>query len=198
MPRLSALPGSIRRFRSAEPVQPEGVISQTAADAASPVEKITEPAGTVEVDRVPDLNMTAEPATAGDSNGESNPPASDAGLVAPANEQTEIGIQLQRWVDAWQNKRIQEYFSCYAETYAGGLGSPEAWRSQRKSRISQSRNIAIALSESNITRLENDRVEVSFIQQYQSSGHKDAGLKTLQLQKVNGLWLIEGEQFVKQ
>lgn len=115
--------------------------------------------------------------------------------VAANNDQTEIELLLNRWQEAWQTKRVQSYLACYTETFSGGLGSPEKWRQQRKSRIQQAANIQIRLTNIQIRIKHMNQAEATFTQHYQSANHQDQGIKSLTLKKVGGLWLIDGEAF---
>lgn len=121
--------------------------------------------------------------------------AAGAKEIAANNDQAEIELLLNRWQEAWQNQQVQSYLACYTETFAGGLGSPEKWRQQRKSRIQQAANIQIRLTNIQIGIKDMNQAEATFTQHYQSAHHQDQGIKTLTLKKVGGLWLIDGEVF---
>ena len=180
-------------FRSAE-ILPERKTAQTPVDQALD-QQIAQP------ENVGDITSAVTDETQGQALSETLKPAApevhsqDAVAVAANNDQTEIELLLNRWQEAWQNKRVQSYLACYTETFAGGLGSPEKWRQQRKSRIQQASNIQIRLTNIQIRIKDMNQAEATFTQHYQSAHHQDQGIKTLMLKKVGGLWLIDGEAF---
>lgn len=198
-------------FRSAE-ILPERKTEQPPqeTDAQAPAAKSSEdqtPADQAldqqigQPENVGDITSAVTDETQGQALSETLKPAApevhsqDAVAVAANNDQTEIELLLNRWQEAWQNKRVQSYLACYTETFAGGLGSPEKWRQQRKSRIQQASNIQIRLTNIQIRIKDMNQAEATFTQHYQSAHHQDQGIKTLMLKKVGGLWLIDGEAF---
>jgi tetratricopeptide (TPR) repeat protein len=99
------------------------------------------------------------------------------------------------WSDAWMNKNIDLYFSYYVNNFSGSFADAKSWRQSRKSKILNAEQIKIELSDIQFINHNEDKVEVSFIQHYQSGNYKDNGRKVLHMKKIKGHWLIAQEVF---
>ena len=121
------------------------------------------------------------------------PPASKAPTATEVV--SSVTAEINRWRDAWQNKQVEQYFAQYVDGFSGDFPSAKQWRKQRQTKILAGKNIRITLLDLKVMPVDSTRVNVSFIQQYQSGTYKDSGTKTLTLKKVQERWLIEHELF---
>jgi len=109
-----------------------------------------------------------------------------------------ISERLEAWRLAWQQRRVSDYLTFYMTDFTGGLSSHAAWRQQRIDRIETAKNLQTDMSNLQVVLQDANRATVTFMQAYQAANHRDVGVKTLHLQKINNQWLIAREQFSKQ
>ncbi|MBM5572126.1 MULTISPECIES: nuclear transport factor 2 family protein [Deefgea] len=109
------------------------------------------------------------------------------------NEQA-IHAMVKNWAQAWQNQAINEYLSFYSPEFipANGL-SLEQWQQQRTERVSEPLFIKTETSEVNVIELHGDFAQVQFRQKYTAAKYQDQVMKTLQLERLGGKWLIVKE-----
>lgn len=124
---------------------------------------------------------------------ESPQPVSDS-----VSDQAVISERLEAWRLAWQQQRVSDYLAFYRADFTGGLSSHAAWRQQRTGRIEEAKDLQIDISGLQVVLQDANLATVTFTQVYQAANHRDVGLKTLHLQKINDQWLIANEQFSKQ
>ncbi len=128
-------------------------------------------------------------------------------LPPPANEETPqksatnaqgaIVGRIQAWAQAWQQRRVSDYYSFYTADFRGDQTSHTAWRKQRNDRIMGAADIRIRLDGLKVELQDADNAVAGFRQTYQSASLTDVGIKTLRLKRVGGVWLIADEQFRK-
>jgi len=126
-------------------------------------------------------------------------PAMPAAVPAPAvtvDAATTQAVQalLGSWTQAWQSKNFDAYFAQYAADFLpeGGLGRT-AWEEQRRDRISRPKRIGVQAVNPQVTRMGEDRLRVSFRQDYESDAFSDQVNKVLELKQVGGTWKIARE-----
>lgn len=120
-------------------------------------------------------------------------------LVAAARKLVrtrEISVQetIQKWMAAWSSKDMDAYAGFYAEEFhSDGLGK-RAWV-KRKRKIARKYNyITVTGKDFRIKKNEGD-YDVSFMQNYESSGFSTQGTKHLKFVKKGGLWKIYRENW---
>jgi len=126
-------------------------------------------------------------------------PAMPAAVPAPAvtvDAATTQAVQalLGSWTQAWQSKNFDAYFAQYAADFLpeGGLGRT-AWEEQRRDRISRPKRIGVQAVNPQVARMGEDRLRVSFRQDYESDAFSDQVNKVLELKQVGGTWKIARE-----
>lgn len=121
------------------------------------------------------------------------PPAAAALAVDAATTQA-VQALLGSWTQAWQSKNFDAYFAQYAPDFLpeGGLGRT-AWEEQRRDRISRPARIGVQAVNPQVTRMGEDRLRVSFRQDYESDAFSDQVNKVLELKQVGGAWKIARE-----
>lgn len=118
-----------------------------------------------------------------------------ASEVAPRskNEQA-IHAMVKNWAQAWQNQAIDEYLSFYSPEFIPANGMSLAqWQQQRTERVSEPLFIKTETSEVNVIELHGDFAQVQFRQKYTAAKYQDQVMKTLQLERQRGKWLIVKE-----
>ncbi len=101
--------------------------------------------------------------------------------------------RVNAWADAWRSKDINGYLSFYGEKFVpDSAGSKKAWAAQRKQRLSKPGEISLQLDGIKVNS-QGGKATVDFVQRYSSSGFSDNVTKTLQMQLVDGHWVIVRE-----
>ena len=101
--------------------------------------------------------------------------------------------RVNAWADAWRSKDINGYLSFYGEKFVpDSAGSKKAWAAQRKQRLSKPGEISLQLDGIKVNS-QGGKATVDFVQRYSSSGFSDNVTKILQMQLVDGHWVIVRE-----
>lgn len=111
---------------------------------------------------------------------------------APSAEAA-VTMALQMWATKWANKDLPGYFDSYVKNYQGNQASPAAWMKSRQTNITSKKQIALDLSDIQITALSPTKAQVNFKQNYSSDTIKEVSNKSLLMTKVDKTWLIEKE-----
>ncbi|WP_281984788.1 YybH family protein, partial [Azonexus hydrophilus] len=114
--------------------------------------------------------------------------------LAPQTAIGDIETQVRSWAEAWSAKDYSAYSGFYAPTFTpdGGL-SREDWDQLRRARISPRERISVTVDKLRVRMDGEDRAFAEFEQTYRSNIFNDRVLKTLEMIKVNGKWLINRE-----
>jgi tetratricopeptide (TPR) repeat protein len=171
-------------------VQP-GQQSKVASAAAAPAVQASEQAAGKPEAGKPETTKpeTTKPEVAA----QPRKPGSDKPASDTAAAQAEVAEAVHRWAAAWQSKNLPEYFSAYAPNFKPEKGlSLAAWKKQRTVRISDKAKITVKVHDLKV-QVDGDRATARFRQHYISGPLDFDGPKTLQLQRVNGKWLIVRE-----
>jgi hypothetical protein len=83
--------------------------------------------------------------------------------------------------------------AAYANDFKPEGMAREVWEKQRSDRINKSKIVEVAVSDLNVSVQDDSHVMVSFTQKYRSDGYRDQIVKTLQMVKQFGRWLIVKE-----
>ncbi len=129
----------------------------------------------------------AEPAASpADEPAPNAPPAVDA--------RAELLAAVEGWAQAWSQGDAAAYLSYYAPAFTPPDGtSRAAWEAQRRGRLELARDLRVSVVSPRVTLDDDRRASVTFRQDYASPTVKHSVLKTLQLIKQDGRWLIESE-----
>lgn len=119
-------------------------------------------------------------------------------VEVPVDAESHIRDGIEAWRRAWQEKRIDDYFSYYAADFAGEFSSPSEWRTRRKDRISAANDMEIEILDLAVGLDGENQATVRFTQRYRAAKYQDVGLKTIQLRKIDDKWLIVSERFRKE
>lgn len=127
--------------------------------------------------------------------------ASEVPLVTAARElvrddAADVAVKetIQQWLAAWSSKDMAEYADFYASDFSSeGLGKT-AWVTRKKQLAQKYDYITVTGKDFKITQ-KKDGYEVSFLQNYESSGFSTKGRKQLKLIRKGGLWKISRENW---
>jgi len=110
----------------------------------------------------------------------------------------EVYVFLMNWKTAWEktagaNGDIESYMSFYASDFSAKGLDKSGWRQDKAQKNKRKSWIRIGLKNINIVRrVGNNGVEVSFLQDFQSSNYSVVSDKTLILKKGESGWKIFG------
>ncbi len=93
------------------------------------------------------------------------------------------------WLRALEEKKLEIYFSFYSPQFEKGGKSLPEWRTLRKKELNEVRRLQVDIEEIRI-REKNDRIEMSFLQSFQSVSSTGLLRTTLVWQKEGGQWKI--------
>ncbi|KMP11965.1 hypothetical protein UZ36_02695 [Candidatus Nitromaritima sp. SCGC AAA799-C22] len=96
------------------------------------------------------------------------------------------------WLKAWQEKNTDTYFSFYSRKLESVDRSFNEWRASRLKTFQKSGRININVSEVRMKK-GNDRIELSFVQEYKSDILSDVGRKQLIWKREGSRWRIVRE-----
>jgi len=101
---------------------------------------------------------------------------------------------ISSWAGAWQAQLPDIYFSFYVPDYAGaGYTSREAWIEERRQRILAPENISLRLLDFELLAYSQSQASTRFTLIYERPGYRDETYKELNLEQLDGKWLISGE-----
>lgn len=105
-----------------------------------------------------------------------------------------VSSALLAWTKAWSARDMTAYLDLYAPDFVpeGGL-SRAAWEQQRRDRISRTNRIVVRAVNPETVKVGDDRVRVSFVQEYQSDAFTDQVNKVLEFKASSGGWKIVRE-----
>lgn len=108
-----------------------------------------------------------------------------------------IESRVRSWAEAWSAKDYAAYAAFYAPSFMpdGGL-SREDWNQLRRARISPRERILVTVDKLRVRMDGEDRAFAEFEQTYRSNIFNDRVMKTLEMIKLDGKWLINRETSV--
>ncbi len=121
--------------------------------------------------------------------------ANDPPAAAPASaDAAAVNTTLQAWAKAWSSRDVDAYLAQYAPDFVpeGGL-SRATWEQQRRDRITRPTRIGVRALNPEVSKVGEDRMRVSFVQEYQSDTFSDQVNKVLEFRNTNGSWKIVRE-----
>lgn len=96
----------------------------------------------------------------------------------------ELQAWLDNWKSSWQSKNIDQYMTNYSEQFKAMNMTRNEWRRYKQSLNEKYKFIKIS-AEAPFLITKQDEAVISFIQNYESDGLKDVGLKTLYVKNQN-------------
>jgi ketosteroid isomerase-like protein len=102
---------------------------------------------------------------------------------------------VRAWAASWQKGDIEGYLSAYVDEFQPRSDIEHAeWKKQRIQRVARATEISIKLETEAINPLNEDFVEIVFLQDYRARHFQDRVRKRLLLKQQQGRWLIAKEE----
>lgn len=164
------------------------VAKRTKKAAAEPVQPVVEPAAGTSQRKLWDIDPIAPAASTA-------APAADSDVRIVSDEEADVLDALNVWAKAWSAKDATAYLACYAKEFSvPGGGSRTAWEQERRQQIAKAEYIRVRLDDPEIVFADPSHVTVRFVQDYRSNIVRQVNNKSLELVKVDGIWLIRAEK----
>jgi tetratricopeptide (TPR) repeat protein len=120
-------------------------------------------------------------------------PAPAPAQPAPGNASADVETAVAAWAKAWSARNMSSYLGAYASNFTPNDGqSRKDWESERRSRIVPRARIEVEVSDLSVS-INGDRATAKFRQAYSSDTFNVTSLKTLDMVKSGGRWLIVRE-----
>lgn len=114
--------------------------------------------------------------------------------IKSLQETQQIQETVNQWLAAWSAKDMDKYASFYAANFYSDGMNKKKWVDRKKS-IAGKNNVIKVFGKSFQIKQTNDTCEVSFFQDYKSSGLDSQGIKKLNLINKGGSWKIYQESW---
>ncbi len=103
---------------------------------------------------------------------------------------------LNGWKDLWEKQDLSNYINAYSDQFSDPNYTKSSWLAHKVSLKSKYKFVKINLSKPNIFNLK-DQYLFQFVQDYESDGHKDKGIKNLYVLENGGQFKILREEWVE-
>lgn len=125
-------------------------------------------------------------------------PAADSPAPSrSAPDEAAILAAVNRWAQSWSAQDVDAYLATYSPNFDPATGTSRAvWESQRRSRVVRPRSISVQVLNPSVFQGTASFARVDFLQIYESDTYSDQVRKQLELEKLNGRWLIVDERVV--
>lgn len=101
---------------------------------------------------------------------------------------------LNNWKNQWESQDIDEYIKSYSEEFSAPLFNKKSWYAHKTKLKGLYKYVKINLSSPQVYHLKNQYL-FQFIQNYESDGHKDVGIKNLYVIKEGNELKIQREDW---
>ncbi|MBC7465788.1 MAG: L,D-transpeptidase family protein [Bdellovibrio sp.] len=110
-------------------------------------------------------------------------------------KKTEAMTWLNTWKDLWEKQDLQAYIDNYSDQFSDPNYNKISWLKHKESLKEKYKYVKVNLSAPNIFSLK-DQYLFQFVQDYESDGHKDKGIKNLYVVQEKGKFKILREEWV--
>lgn len=116
-------------------------------------------------------------------------------LVAADNAEERALAILEEWRAAWSNRDTDAYLSHYSDSFVAANGQDRAtWAETRRKNFGSRNSISVKTYDVHATRLDDRRIQLVFLQDYESGGYREkAQPKVFLLIQEGQDWRIAGE-----
>lgn len=122
-----------------------------------------------------------------------SPPAAKTAPAPSGKPPASILDTVESWAKAWSKQDVDSYIAHYSPDFMPSNMTHAKWVEERRDRISNAKRINVILRNIKVNRISPERAEVTFKQVYQSDRVNSSSSKTLDLQLLDGRWLIVRE-----
>lgn len=114
---------------------------------------------------------------------------------APGSSSLAAIKAVNRWSWTWTSQNVNAYLGSYVKNYSPSNSlNHSQWKQQRTERLTKPSFIKIKLSGITAKRINNNVIELTFLQSYQANTYKDQTKKRLTMVRIGTQWLISKEQ----
>ncbi len=103
---------------------------------------------------------------------------------------------LEQWRAKWEKQDIDAYIENYSVEFAAPGFNRKSWFEHKKKLKDRYTYVKVATSEPNVFQMKKQYI-IQFVQNYESDGHKDMGIKTLYLLKEGNSLRIKREEWAE-
>ena len=103
---------------------------------------------------------------------------------------------LNGWKDLWEKQDLENYINAYSDQFSDPKFTKASWLAHKTNLKSKYKFVKINISKPNIFNLK-DQYLFQFVQDYESDGHKDKGIKNLYVLENGGQFRILREEWIE-
>ncbi|AGH95060.1 hypothetical protein A11Q_842 [Pseudobdellovibrio exovorus JSS] len=101
---------------------------------------------------------------------------------------------FNQWRTHWQNQDLENYIEKYSSQFQAPPFNKKTWLAHKQKLKERYSYVKVRVSDPNIFQLKNQYL-IQFVQEYESDGYSDVGVKTLYVIKENGTLKIRREEW---
>lgn len=101
---------------------------------------------------------------------------------------------LNNWKNLWETQDLEKYIGFYSEQFSDSKFNKKTWYAHKQNLKNKYKFVKISTSKPNIFNLK-DQYLFQFVQDYESDGHRDRGIKNLYVINVKGSFQILREEW---
>jgi len=112
--------------------------------------------------------------------------------VASENTGNSIDVVMSQflvWLEAWQGKQLESYFSFYSKSFESGGKSFDDWLKEQSKTLAEIQQIKVEVNDLEMLE-KGDTIEMSFMESFHSRSFSDIRRKVLVWKKEKGVWKI--------
>lgn len=103
---------------------------------------------------------------------------------------------FNQWRKQWQEQDLDNYIKNYSDEFSAPPYNKKSWLAHKKKLKERYTYVKVSAFEPNIIQLKNQYV-IQFVQDYESDGHKDLGIKTLYVLRQGNSLNIKREEWAE-
>lgn len=103
---------------------------------------------------------------------------------------------FNQWRTQWQEQDLENYIKNYSDEFSAPPFNKKTWLTHKQKLKEKYTYVKVNAFEPNIIQIKNQYV-IQFVQDYESDGHKDIGIKTLYVLKQGDSLKIKREEWVE-
>ncbi len=115
-------------------------------------------------------------------------------VMASADAIEDVRIMIRHWNLVWNQKDFDKFVTFYKPTFQEEGYTFSEWKAKIDGLFNKPGDIAFTLGDIWVL-VEGDRATASFVQEYHDQSMPPKGLKTMELERINGQWKIVSEQW---
>lgn len=109
-------------------------------------------------------------------------------------ERQQVLQWLESWREQWQNQDLETYITHYDEDFSAPPFNKKTWLNHKQKLKDKYSFVKVQISEPNIFQTKNQYI-IQFVQNYESDGYRDTGIKTLHVLKNKNNFKIKREDW---